>query len=82
MTSASDEKWRPFNCFFFQSSEQVVVRRGQIRRIGWVIKIMEAQLGQFLQDCKCPVSGGIVVKKQDTLGELLGAFFLQLHQQR
>jgi len=43
---------------------------------------MEAQLGQFLQDCKCPVSGGIVVKKQDTLGELLGAFFLQLHQQR
>jgi hypothetical protein len=25
-----------FNCFF-QSREQVVVRRGQIRRIGWVI---------------------------------------------
>jgi hypothetical protein len=26
---------------FFQSREQVVVRRGQIRRIGWVIKTME-----------------------------------------
>ena len=35
MTSASDEKWRPFNCFFFQSREEVVVRRGQIQRIGW-----------------------------------------------
>ena len=47
MTSASDEKWRSFNCFF-QSREQVVVRRGQIRRIGWVIKTMEAQVGDFL----------------------------------
>ena len=33
MTSASDEKWRPFDCFF-ESREQAVVRRGQIRRIG------------------------------------------------
>jgi len=38
MTSASDEKWRLFN-FSFQSREQMVVRRDQIRRIGWVIKI-------------------------------------------
>ena len=30
---------------FFQSKEQVVVRRGQIRRIGSVIKILEAQVG-------------------------------------
>ena len=30
---------------FFQSSEQVVVRRGQIRRIGWMIKTLEAQVG-------------------------------------
>ena len=27
---------------FFQSQEQVIVRRGQIQRIGWVIKILEA----------------------------------------
>jgi hypothetical protein len=27
------------------SREQVVVRRGQIRRIGWVIKTLEAQVG-------------------------------------
>jgi hypothetical protein len=31
---------------FFQSREQVVVRRGQIRIIGWVIKTLEAQVGQ------------------------------------
>ena len=71
---------------FFQSREQVVVRRGQIRSIGWVIKILEAQVGQFLLGCKCPVSRGIVVQEQDPLGDLPAAFFLQnvlqLHQQR
>jgi hypothetical protein len=41
MTSASDQKWRHFN--FFQSREEVVVQRGQIRRIRWVIKTMDAQ---------------------------------------
>jgi len=61
---------------FFQSREQVVVRRGQIRRIGWVIKKMEAQVGQFLLGCKWPVSQGIVVQEQDQIGELTVAFFL------
>jgi hypothetical protein len=32
------------------------VRRGKIRRIGWVIKTLEAQVGQFLLGCKRPVS--------------------------
>jgi len=86
MTSASEEKWQPFNCFFFQTREQVVVRRGQIRRIGWVIITLEAQVGQFLLGCKRPVSRGIVVQEQDPLRELPAAFFLQnvlqLHQQR
>ena len=85
MSSASDEKWRTFD-YSFQSREQLVVRRGQIRRIGWVIKTLEAQVGQFLLGCKCPVSRGIVVQEQDPLGELPAAFFLQnalqLHQQR
>jgi hypothetical protein len=45
----------PFQ-LFFQSREQVVVRRGQIQRIGWVIKTMEDQVGQFLLGCKCLVS--------------------------
>jgi len=71
---------------FFQSREQVVVRWGQIRRIGWVIKILEAQVGQFLLGCKHPLSWGIVVQEQDPLGDLPTAFFLpnvlQLHQQR
>jgi len=71
---------------FFQSREQVVVRQGQIRRIGWVIKTLEAQVGQFLLDRKCPVSHGIVVQEQDPLGDLPASLFLQnvlqLHQQR
>jgi len=76
MTSALDEKWRPFNCFF-QSREQVVVRWGQIQRIGWVITTLEAQVGQFLLGCKCLVSQGIVVQEQDSLGDLPAAFFVQ-----
>ena len=35
---------------------------------------MEAQVGQFLLGCKCPVSRGIVVKEQDPLGDLTAAF--------
>ena len=68
MTSTSEEKLRPFICFF-QSREQVVVRRGQILRIGRVIKEMEAQVGQFLLGCKCPVSRGTVVQEQDPVGD-------------
>jgi hypothetical protein len=54
----------------FQSREQVVVRRGQIRRIGWVIKALEAQVGQFRLGCKRPVSRGIVVQEEEPLGDL------------
>jgi len=61
----------------FQSREQVVVRQGQIRRIGWVIKIFEAQVEQFHLGCKCPVSRGIVVQEQDHIGDLPAEFFLQ-----
>ena len=50
---------------FFQSREQMVVQWGQIRRIGWVIKTLEAQVGQFILGCKCPVSRGIVVQERD-----------------
>ena len=71
---------------FFQSREQVVVRRGQIRRIGWMVKTMEAQVGQFVLGCKCPVSQSFVVQEQDPLGDFPTRFFLQnvlqLHQQR
>jgi len=56
------------------------------QRIGWVIKMFEAQVGQFLLGCKCPVSRGIVVQEQDPLGEHPAPFILenvlQLHQQR
>ena len=72
----------------FQSREQMVVRRGQIWRIGWVFKTLEAQVGQFLLVCKCPGSRGIVVQEQGpTLVNFpRQAFFLQnvlqLYQQR
>jgi len=49
----------------FQSREQVVVRWGQIRRIGRVSKTLEAQVVQFLLGCKCPVSRGIIVQERD-----------------
>jgi len=59
---------------------------GQIQRIQWVIKALEAQVGQFLQHYKCPVSRGIGVQEQEPLGDLPAAFslqnVLQLHQQR
>jgi len=64
LTSALDEKWRTFSCFF-QSREQVVVQRGQILRIGLMIKTLEAQVGQYLLGCKCLVSRSIVVQEQD-----------------
>jgi hypothetical protein len=32
-----------------------------------VIKTLEAQVGQFLLGCKCPVSRGIAVQEQDPL---------------
>jgi len=76
MNSASGEKWRTFK-FFFQSREQVVVRQGQIRRIGSVFKKMEPQVGHFLLGCKCPVSRDIVVQEQDTLGDHPALFYLQ-----
>ena len=64
----------------------MVVRRGTIRTIWWVIKILEAQVGQFLLGYKCPVSREFFVQDQDHLGEPSEAFFLQnvlqLHQQR
>ena len=58
---------------FFQSREQVVVRWGQIRRIGLVIKTLEAHVGQFLLRYKCPVSRGTVMQEQDPLGDLPAA---------
>ena len=49
------------------------------------MKTLEAQLGQFLLGCKCPVSRGIVVQEQSPLGDLPAVFFLQnvlpFHQQ-
>jgi len=70
---------------FFQSREQVVVRRGQVRGIGWVIKTLQGQVGQFLLGCKWPVSRGIIVQEQEHVGEVAMAFFLQnvlqFHQQ-
>ena len=64
----------------------MVVQRGQIQRIRWVIKTLEAQVGQFVLGCKCLVSGGIVIQEQDLLGNLPPTIFLQnvlqLHQQR
>ena len=64
----------------------MVVGRDQIRRIGWAIRTLEAQVGQFLLGCKWPVSRSIVVQEQDPIGDLPAAFLLQnvlqLNQQK
>ena len=75
MTTASEENGDI--SIVFQSREQVIVQRGQIRRIGWVIKTLETQVGHFLLGCKCPVSRSIFVQEQDHLGEILIAFSVQ-----
>ena len=59
---------------FFLSREQVVVRRGHIRRIDWMIKTLEGQVGQFLLGCKCPWAGALSCKKKTTLVNSLRAF--------
>jgi len=67
-------KMATFQMFFFQSREQVVVRRSQIRRIGWLIKTLEAQVGQFLLGCKCPVSRALSWKNKTPLVDFRGVF--------
>jgi hypothetical protein len=56
------------------------------RSTGWVIKKLEAQIGQFLLGCKCPISWRIVVQEQNPTGEIPTVFFLesvlQLHLHR
>ena len=92
-TRSPRQQWPPrrtkngdLSVVFFQSREQAVVWQGQIRRIGWVIKTLEAQEDQFVLVCKCPVNWGIAVQEQASLGELPVVFFLQnvlqLHQQK
>jgi hypothetical protein len=78
------QQWLPRrtkNCelsiVFFMSREQMVVRRGQIRKIEWVFKTLEAHVGQLLLGCKCPVSLGIFVQEQDGLVELPAGIFLK-----
>jgi hypothetical protein len=45
----------------------MVVQWGQIQRIGWVIKTLEAHVGQFLLGCKCPVNRGMLCKNKTLL---------------
>ena len=42
-----------------------------------MIKTLEAQLGQFLLGCKCPVSRGTVVQEQESLGDIPRRFSSQ-----
>jgi hypothetical protein len=76
MTSASDKKGY-VSIVFFSVQKQVVIQRGQIWRREWVIKTLEAQIGQFLLGCKCPVSRHNVVRAVFFLPNVL-----QLQQKR
>jgi len=84
MTVASDEKWRPFNCFSVQGTGGSPT--GQDPENGEGDQDTGSPDRPVLLGCKCPVSRGIVGQEQDLLGDLPAAFFLQnvlqLHQQR
>ena len=76
MICASDEKWRPFNCFSVQGTGGSPMVPDPENRVG--DQDLEAQVGQLLLGCKCPVSRGIGVQNQDPLGDLLAAFPFKL----
>jgi len=77
MTSASDEKRRPFNFFFLvQGTDGSPTGPDPENRC--VMKTLEAQVGQFLLGCKCPVSRDIVVQEQDPLCDLPARFSFKL----
>jgi len=84
MTVASEEKWRPFNCFSVQRTGGSPTGPDPESRVG------DQETGSLVipasSGLKCPVSRGIVVQEQDQLGDVPAAFFLQnvlhLHQQR
>jgi hypothetical protein len=61
---------------FFRSRGQAVVRWGQTRRIGWVIKTLEAQVCQALLGCKCPVSLSLHGRAKDLPALLYWAYQL------
>jgi hypothetical protein len=52
----------------------VVVRRGQIQRIRWVIKILEAQIGQRLLVESAQRAGSLSCKNKTTCSNLYGVF--------
>ena len=84
MTSASDEKWRLFNCLSVQGTGDSLTGPDLENRVG------DQEIGSpgrpVSLGCKCLVSQGIVVQEQDPVGDLPAAFFLQnvlqFHEQR
>jgi len=84
MTSASDENGHLSIGFSVQGTGDSPTGPDPENRVG--DEDNEVQVGQFLLGCKCPVSRGIVVQEQDSLGDITAAYFiqnvLQLNQQR
>ena len=66
-TRSSRQQWPPrrtkngdLSIVFFRSREQVVVRRGKIRRMGWVMKALEAQTCSLAHE-QTPLSKDTIV---------------------
>jgi len=84
MTSVSDEKWRPFNCFSVQGTGGSPTEPDPENRVGYQdTGSPDRPVSSGLQ---LLVGRGIAVQEQDLLGDLPTVFFLQnvlqLHQQR
>jgi hypothetical protein len=57
----------------------VVVRRGQIQRIGWIVNTLEGLVGRPVSSGFHVLCGsGIVVQEQDHIGDLPAAFFFKI----
>ena len=74
MTSASDEKWRPFNCFSVQGTDGSSTGPDLENRVG------DQDTGSpgrpVSSGLQAPGERGIVVQEQDHLGDLPAACFL------
>ena len=77
MTSATDEKWRSFDCFF-QSREHVIVRWGQIRRIGWLIKTLEIRQASFIWGASARLTVALSCKNKTHLVNFPRCFFFKM----
>ena len=72
--TASDEKWRPFNCFLIQGTGDGPTEPDPENRVG--DQVTESPGRPVSSGFQVPSEPGHVVQEQDPIGDLPAAFFL------